>query len=203
VLAEALGDGFWEGAIAACVGRALPANALLHVASSMPVRDLESYAGKVPVVTANRGANGIDGTIATACGSALTWDGPTVALLGDLAFLHDVGSLATAQALNASLTLVVVDNHGGGIFDSLPIAAHDPRAFARYFSTPQAIDIAAAAAAFGFTTTKVGSLPELEQALAGAGQGRRLIHAVVDRSRNVARHRASATAVVRALESIK
>ncbi|HSI06283.1 MAG TPA: thiamine pyrophosphate-dependent enzyme, partial [Myxococcota bacterium] len=203
VLADAVSDGFWEGAIAACVGRALPANALLHVASSMPVRDLESYAARVPVVTANRGANGIDGTIATACGAALAWDGPTVALLGDLAFLHDVGSLATARALNANLTLIVVDNHGGGIFDFLPIAAHEPRIFARYFSTPQEIDIAATAAAFGFTTTKVGSLPELEQALAGAGHGRRLIHAVVDRSRNVTRHRASANAVARALEAIK
>jgi 2-succinyl-5-enolpyruvyl-6-hydroxy-3-cyclohexene-1-carboxylate synthase len=202
VLAEAAFDGFWEGAIAASVGRALPANALLHVASSMPVRDLESFATQVPAVTANRGANGIDGTIATACGAALAWDGPTVALLGDLAFVHDIGSLATARALNANLTLVVVDNHGGGIFDFLPIAAHEPRAFARYFSTPQEVDIAATAAAFGFATIKVGSLPELEQALAGAGQGSRLIHAAVDRSRNVTRHRASATAVARALEAI-
>ena len=202
VLEGAVGDGFWEGAIAACVGRVLPECALLHVASSMPVRDLESYAAKVPVVTSNRGANGIDGTIATACGAALGWAGPTVALLGDLAFLHDVGSLATARALNVNLTLVVVDNHGGGIFDFLPIASHEPRAFTRYFDTPQEIDIAATATAFGFTTTKVGSLPELEQALAAVGQGRRVIHAVVDRSRNVARHRASAEAVARALEAI-
>ncbi len=203
VLEAAVGDGFWEGAIAACVGRVLPDCALLHVASSMPVRDLETFASKVPVVTANRGANGIDGTIATACGAALAWKGPTFALLGDLAFLHDVGSLATAKALDANLTLIVVDNHGGGIFDFLPIAEHEPRAFARYFSTPQEIDIAATAAAFGFSTTKVGSLPELEQALAGAGRGLRVIHAVVDRSRNVTRHRASATAVARALEAIK
>jgi 2-succinyl-5-enolpyruvyl-6-hydroxy-3-cyclohexene-1-carboxylate synthase len=174
---------------------------LVHVASSMPVRDLESFAAKVPTVTANRGANGIDGTIATACGASIGWNGPSVVLLGDLAFVHDIGSLATARALNADLTIVVVDNRGGGIFDFLPIADHDGRAFARYFSTPQDIDISAVAMAFGFTTERVGSLPELEQALKGAGKGRRLIHAVVDRSRNVARHRAAAAAVARALEA--
>ncbi len=202
-LDETVSDGFWEGAIAAAVGRSLPANALLHVASSMPVRDLEAFAARVPFVTANRGANGIDGTIATACGASLAWDGPTVALLGDLAFLHDVGSLATARALSANLTIVVVDNNGGGIFDFLPIADHDQRAFNRYFSTPQDVDVGAVAVAFGFTATKVGSLPELEQALAAPGQGCRVIHAVVDRSRNVMRHRASATAVAHALESSK
>lgn len=204
-LGDAMGDGFWEGAIAASVGRMLPESALLHVASSMPVRDLESFATRVPTVTSNRGANGIDGTIATAVGSALAWSGPTVALLGDLAFVHDVGSLATARALDVSLTLVVIDNRGGGIFDFLPIAAHDQTTFARYFSTPQEVDIASAAAAFGFTTTRVGSLPELETALADAtkSKGRRIIHAVVDRSRNVARHRAASAAVSRALEAIQ
>ncbi len=201
VIADAVGDGFWEGAIAACVGRALPANALLHVASSMPVRDLESFAAVVPTVTSNRGANGIDGTIATAAGSALAWNGPTVALLGDLAFVHDVGSLATARGLDTRLTLIVVDNHGGGIFDFLPIAQHEPRAFTKYFSTPQAVDVAATAAAFGFAYQRVSALPELEAALAEAPAGRRIIHAVVDRSKNVTRHRAASTAVARALEA--
>lgn len=200
-LADAVGDGFWEGAIAACVGRALPSHALLHVASSMPVRDLESFANVVPTVTSNRGANGIDGTIATAAGASLAWNGPTVALLGDLAFVHDVGSLATAKALSANLTLVVVDNHGGGIFDFLPIAAHEQRAFAKYFSTPQEVDLAATAAAFGFAHQRVSSLPELEAALAEAPKGRRIIHAVVDRTKNVTRHRSATAAVARALEA--
>ncbi len=144
-------DGFWEGGIARAVARALPANALLHVASSMPIRDLENFADRVPTVTANRGANGIDGTIATACGAALSWTGPVVALLGDLAFAHDVGSLITARALRLPITLVVIDNGGGGIFDFLGIAAHERDTVNRYFTH------AVAAARVGYSRQRTAS----------------------------------------------
>ena len=187
-------DGLWEGSIARTLGRTLPANALLHVASSMPVRDLESFAQRVPNVVSNRGANGIDGTIASACGAALAWDGPVVALLGDLAFVHDLGSLVTARALGVDVTLVVVDNAGGGIFDFLPIGASETRVMGKYFTTAQPVDVSALASAAGFTVTRVENAAELESALASHG-GQRLVHVVVPRERNVARHRAAWTEV--------
>lgn len=203
-LAAACAEGFWEGALARMLTAALPEGSLLHVASSMPVRDLESFAAARAAalhVTSNRGANGIDGTIATAAGQALGWrEGPAVALLGDLAFLHDVGSLITARQLGVDLTMVVVNNGGGGIFDFLPIAGH-PTAFTKYFSTPQQADLAALGRAAGATWRRVGSAGELAEALAGVpgARGVSIIEAVVDRSQNVKRHRDAWQAVAAAL----
>lgn len=193
-------DGLWEGSIARVVGAALPPAALLHVASSMPVRDLESFASRVPHVVSNRGANGIDGTIASASGAALAWNGPVVALMGDLAFQHDMGSLITARALNVELTLVVVDNGGGGIFDFLAIGASETRIREKYFTTPQPIDVSAIATAAGWNVVRATSISELESALTGSGQ--RVVHVVVPRERNVSRHRAAWAEVARAIDTL-
>ena len=125
-----LGEELSEPRLAAELGAALPAEATLVVASSMPVRDVETFAparDDPPRVLANRGANGIDGTLATAYGVAAGSDGPVVCLLGDVAFAYDVGSLLTARRLAVPLTIVLVDNGGGGIFDFLPIAVADRR----------------------------------------------------------------------------
>src|SRR6185437_7240391 len=105
----------------------LPAAARVVVSSSMPVRDLEWYAPPTaapPEVLANRGVNGIDGVTSTALGVAAAGDGPVVAVLGDLAFLHDVSGLVQVGRgpMEGSCTLLVVDNGGGGIFNFLPQA---------------------------------------------------------------------------------
>ncbi|MDF1667744.1 MAG: 2-succinyl-5-enolpyruvyl-6-hydroxy-3-cyclohexene-1-carboxylic-acid synthase, partial [Planctomycetota bacterium] len=130
-LREALSDNdvpLWEGPIASQICERLPENSLLHVANSMPIRDVDSFAegrDQALQVFVNRGANGIDGTIATALGEATAWDdGAKVLVIGDLAFLHDIGSLMTAKTLGTSLTIVVINNSGGGIFGFLPIAKH-------------------------------------------------------------------------------
>ena len=97
----------------------------LVVSSSMPVRDVEAFGSPradPPRVLANRGANGIDGVVSTALGVALA-TGPTVALVGDLAFLHDVSALVGSAEDREALTVVVADNGGGGIFSFLPQAA--------------------------------------------------------------------------------
>ncbi|MCA9538845.1 MAG: 2-succinyl-5-enolpyruvyl-6-hydroxy-3-cyclohexene-1-carboxylic-acid synthase [Myxococcales bacterium] len=169
VLAVECATGEWEGAIARTLVEALPANAALHVASSMPVRDLDAFAPPraTPLrVFASRGANGIDGTLSTAVGEAAA-AGPLALLTGDLAFLHDLGGLFVAAATGARLTVVLVDNGGGGIFGFLPIAAHGER-FERWFATPQEADFAALCAGAGVRFQDVPSLSALPAALAEA-----------------------------------
>jgi 2-succinyl-5-enolpyruvyl-6-hydroxy-3-cyclohexene-1-carboxylate synthase len=117
--------GLSEPAVAAELGVLLPAQATLFVASSMPVRDIETFwpaRRDPPRVLCNRGANGIDGTVSSAFGAAAATRGPVVLLIGDVALAHDVGGLLAARRLELPLTIVLVDNDGGGIFDFLPVA---------------------------------------------------------------------------------
>lgn len=107
------------------------------------------------MVFSNRGANGIDGTIASAIGAALGASGPVTALLGDLAFLHDVGSLTAAAELGVDLTIVVIDNEGGAIFSMLPIADRDEASFERLFTTPHQRDLVAIARGFGAESDRI------------------------------------------------
>jgi 2-succinyl-5-enolpyruvyl-6-hydroxy-3-cyclohexene-1-carboxylate synthase len=120
-----LGGDLSEPAVAAELGVLLPANATLFVASSMPVRDVETFwpvRSDPPRVLCNRGANGIDGTVSSAFGAAAHGSGPVVLLIGDVALAYDLGGLLAATRLELQLTIVLLDNDGGGIFDFLPVA---------------------------------------------------------------------------------
>ena len=128
-----------EPGVAQAVADGLPNNAGLLLGNSMPIRDMDMFGhwetDRKIRVAANRGASGIDGLIATTVGFAAGRQQPTTAVIGDLAALHDLNSLALLATSPTPIVLVVINNDGGGIFHFLPIA-HETRSFERYFATP-------------------------------------------------------------------
>jgi len=167
-----------EGELLASVAAVLPEDANLLVASSMPIRDLDAFGrpGRTRInVFGNRGASGIDGLISTAAGIAAAAGigtgaggrGPTVAVLGDLAFLHDLSGLMTVSGAAPPLVLVVINNQGGGIFHTLPVREYEP-AFTRFFATPHGLELDKAAAMFGISYHAAAGLDGFEAGLAAA-----------------------------------
>jgi 2-succinyl-5-enolpyruvyl-6-hydroxy-3-cyclohexene-1-carboxylate synthase len=199
-IARELGDGLCEPNVARALAAALPPEATVFVAASMPVRDLESFwpaRDGGPRVLANRGANGIDGTLSTAFGVAAASPGPVVALLGDVAFAHDLSALLAASRLDIGLTIVLLDNGGGAIFDHLPVAAAVD-AYEQHVATPTGLDARRAAALYGLAYTAPASLDELRDALAHPGSST-LIHVRTERPAELALHRRVGAATSRAL----
>jgi len=193
-----------EPAVARVVAAALPAGSRLVVASSMPVRDVEWWAAPRPdvEVVANRGANGIDGVVSTALGVALA-GGPVVALVGDLAFLYDAGALLWADQRAVTLTVVVVDNDGGGIFSFLPQASALPaEQFERYWGTPHGGDVTAVARAYGVPARFVDDLDDLAAAVARPVPGVSVVVVRTDRTGNVAAHHRLNAAVAEAVAGL-
>ena len=193
-----------EPAVARALTRSLPRGAALMVSSSMPVRDVEWFGlGREGPTYANRGANGIDGVTSTAVGIALAdTSRPTALLIGDVAFLHDTNALVALRARQLDLTIVVVDNDGGGIFSFLPQrSALGVERFEQLFGTPHGTDPGALAAAHGLDVERVETIDELERALTGPARGGvRVLVVRTDRDANVAVHDELNAAVVRALD---
>lgn len=208
------GEGPWEGPIARELVHTLREEDLFFVASSMPIRDVDAFAlrREAPLqVFANRGANGIDGLIATAAGVSSASGARCVLLIGDVAMLHDASSLLTAvrgvsDEAPVRLEIVMVNNAGGGIFSYLPIAQHAAH-FERHFITPHQVNFGALCEAYGVAYEKVTKKSEwrelLDRLAQQAPQGAyvRVSEVVVDREDNVARHRAMWGAITRALET--
>ncbi len=180
-------DGF-EGRVVWELARHLPRGTPLFIANSMPVRDAEYFwpaNDRGLRVFVNRGANGIDGTLSTALGVA-HGNAPTVLLTGDLALLHDANGFLSVPRLGGSLTIVVVNNAGGGIFNHLPVAQFDPL-FEKYWATPQTVDFARLCSAYGVEhvlvdnpaglVALIGKLPE---------SGVRVLEVRTDRGRDAA-----------------
>ncbi|TVS06009.1 MAG: 2-succinyl-5-enolpyruvyl-6-hydroxy-3-cyclohexene-1-carboxylic-acid synthase [Cyanobium sp. PLM2.Bin73] len=161
-----------EPALARLLARLLPAELPLVIANSSPVRDWESFTpadGPGRPIHSFRGASGIDGTLSLACGVAEA-AGRAVLLSGDLALLHDSNGWLWHRQLGSRLTVLLIDNVGGGIFEQLPIGARGdgPLDFERLFAMPQAVDPLALAAAHGVPGRAPASPAALERDLAWA-----------------------------------
>ncbi|MGH3159638.1 MAG: 2-succinyl-5-enolpyruvyl-6-hydroxy-3-cyclohexene-1-carboxylic-acid synthase, partial [Streptosporangiaceae bacterium] len=193
-----------EPAVARDLAAALPGGALLWVASSQPVRDLDQHMAPRDGlrVLASRGASGIDGLVSTAIGAALAHaaaaGGPAFALLGDLAFLHDLGGLVLGpDEARPDLCLVVINNNGGGIFSGLEQAAFDGP-FERVFGTPHGRLIEPYARAAGIPYRLLDSLDAL--AVEGRpGGGLRIVEVRTSRDTQAALRRLMQQAAVAAL----
>lgn len=150
----------------------------LLLGSSNTVRAFDTITPGAPrghKVVANRGLAGIDGLVSTAHGLATGLGEPVRVVLGDLSFAHDVGGLLRGETEpEVDLQVIVLNDHGGGIFGSLEHAAAEPTMFRRFFSTPQVLDVVAAAQGAGATASRI-SVEELPETLAGPLRGRTVL----------------------------
>ncbi len=186
---------------------ALPDGATVMAANSLPVRDLDWFlhnGGAEVGFVANRGASGIDGTIASALGLASRLDGPVACFLGDIAMLHDLSSLFSAARLGLHLTVLCADNGGGGIFSLLPIAEQaDADTFETLFHTPHGIDLAAFDRIAGVRVGRVDPSDDLgaavERAVGNAEPGVDVLLVPIDHAADIAQRRAIDDAVATAL----
>jgi 2-succinyl-5-enolpyruvyl-6-hydroxy-3-cyclohexene-1-carboxylate synthase len=192
-----------EPAIARTLVDELSADCTLLVGSSMPIRDVEWFARprEDAYVVSNRGANGIDGVVSTAVGFALV-GGPTAVLVGDVSFLHDTNALLGLADRRLDLTVVVVDNRGGGIFSFLPQARSVARdRFELLFGTPHDVDLPSLAAVHGLPAMEVHTADGLAPALQAAQRapGTHVVVVRTDRDANVRVHDELNAAVASAL----
>ena len=189
--------------VTSVLAEAVPAGTLLMASNSMPVRELDSFVtteGPRIDFVGNRGASGIDGVTSTALGLASQHDGPVVLYIGDLALLHDLGALFGAARCGLHLTVVCVDNNGGGIFSSLPIASRGSEVdFETLFRTPHGLNLADLGGVGGVRINDVSSAAELAETLRSACEsdtpGVDVVLVSVDPDADLAQHRAIASAV--------
>ena len=193
-----LGEELFEPRVHRRLAALLPPAATVYVASSMPVRDLESFFPTVdrPIrFLANRGANGIDGLVSSGFGAAAAAPGRTFVLAGDLGLYHDMNGLLAYRRLGLEPTIVVMNNGGGGIFDFLPIARHRD-GYEELFGTPTGLDLEKVAALYALPFKRIESLADLDTAIEGPG----LVEVPLDRARNVELHRQVFERVAAAVE---
>lgn len=169
---------FFDGTAVAEVLAWLLPNTRLFTGNSLPVRHVDLFGRPTtrPIYAyGNRGASGIDGNVSTALGmAAADPDTPLVAILGDITLYHDLnGLLALKQLGGRNVTIILLNNNGGGIFHRLPIAAFDPP-FTNRFLTPHDLDFAPAAEMYGLHYHLVTDRPALKEVLNNS-DGPRLI----------------------------
>ncbi len=191
-----------EPGVHAALGGIYSDGDLVYTASSMPIRDQESFlpAGPARVrFLCNRGANGIDGLISSAAGAAAASAKPTWVLVGDLGLFHDMNGLAALRDVEARVRIVVLNNGGGGIFEFLPQAeAVDRDEFEALLGTPSGLDIGRIAALHDLRHERIESLADLGKET----ETPVILEVEVDRADNVALHRRLADSAAAALASL-
>jgi 2-succinyl-5-enolpyruvyl-6-hydroxy-3-cyclohexene-1-carboxylate synthase len=176
-------DTLHESKIPWLLSQVLPPSTPIFIANSMPVRDAEYFwmprnSGIRPYF--NRGANGIDGTLSTALGVAHKSQS-SVLLTGDLAFLHDTNGLLLQRYLQGHLTIILINNNGGGIFERLPIAKFEPP-FEEFFAMPQQVNFADIATTYRLEYHDIKAWAHLEKLLKTLpSQGIRLLEIPTNR----------------------
>jgi 2-succinyl-5-enolpyruvyl-6-hydroxy-3-cyclohexene-1-carboxylate synthase len=205
---DGTGEAF-EGAVFPALAAGLPDGATLWAGNSMPVRDMDAWLPSLDraiEVRSNRGANGIDGVVSTALGSAAVSEGPVALVVGDLSFLHDLNALVAARLHALSATIVLVNNDGGGIFSFLAQATSVapgsglPEHYEELFGTPHGVDVGPIVAALGGEHRRVTPAELAGAVQASIGRpGVRVLELRTERVRNVQLHREVAAAVQAAL----
>lgn len=206
VIADVITDSpFDEPAVVAGLDTVLDPDVTLVVANSMPIRDLDAFlpTGCQPMrIMANRGACGIDGLISTATGAAYSSGKPTVLFTGDLALLHDLSGLVAVRRLGVDLTVLVVDNDGGGIFSFLPIVDATHIDHRRLFHTPHGLNLGLVKEFVGASLYRPHDPASLVDALENSvgRPGLHLVQVAVDARTNVSIHRKATRLVHQALD---
>lgn len=182
----------FEGRVVTELQQLMPAFSTLFVGNSMPIRDVDTFFNKIdkPIrIMANRGANGIDGLVSTALGVS-AHETKTVLLLGDLSFYHDLNGLLASKLYGLNLTIVLINNDGGGIFSFLP-QAELPNHYEMLFGTPIGLDYEKVVTMYGGQFTRVKTWEQFREAfhLADATGGLQVIEVPTDRNENVSLHR--------------
>lgn len=192
----------FEGEALRSAARALGEDDLLYVGNSMPVRDLDSFSSAISArVLCNRGANGIDGVVSSALGAAVATSGRTLLAIGDLSFHHDLGGLLLSRTHAIDLTVLLLNNDGGGIFSFLPQSGHER--FEELFGTPHGLDFSHVAALYGGRLLRPGP-GEDRAAIAAALRtpGLSLVEVRTDRTRNVRLHEAALSVAMEAARAV-
>ncbi|MGE0228082.1 MAG: 2-succinyl-5-enolpyruvyl-6-hydroxy-3-cyclohexene-1-carboxylic-acid synthase [Dehalococcoidia bacterium] len=184
----------FEGRVPVELASALPGGSTLVVGNSMPVRDMDAFFPLVPRdvrVVGTRGASGIDGVVSTAAGAAAAGAGPVVLTIGDLSFFHDLNGLWALKRHSLSLTVVLVNNDGGGIFHFLPQAEAAPDQFEEWFGTPHGLEFRGAVEMHGGRFESIEATRGWEALLraAMARKGLTVLELRTERTRNVVLHR--------------
>ncbi len=184
-------ENLFDGKVYTELAQWLPEHTHLYVASSSPIRDLDSFFHNyqnIPVLV-NRGANGIDGTLSSALGAAWGAEQPMVLICGDLAFYHDLNGLMAIKKYQINLTVILLNNDGGGIFDMLAIANYEPP-FEEFFGTPHGLDFAPIAIAYGCEYTQITDWDHFKQAVLRSlnQSGTQILEIKSDRQQNKQLH---------------
>jgi 2-succinyl-5-enolpyruvyl-6-hydroxy-3-cyclohexene-1-carboxylate synthase len=183
----------FEGKIVRELQKLLPNQSTLFVGNSMPIRDVDTFFGqtnKEITIMANRGASGIDGVVSTALGASVNATKPTFLLIGDLSFYHDLNGLLAAKMNNLDLTIILVNNDGGGIFSFLP-QSKEEKHFETLYGTPIGLDFSKVVSMYNGMYKKVETWEEFYTVFEKihSYNGLKVIEIPTDRKKRVKVHR--------------